>query len=58
MIRDDLVERKGLKQVERVGLKCVFNDYSSRLSSLFGSIKLYHFKWVSRVVFWRKVTSP
>jgi hypothetical protein len=45
MIRNHLVERKWLKQVGRVGLKCRFKDYSSRLSSSFGSIKLYHFKW-------------
>jgi hypothetical protein len=44
MIRDHLVERKGLKQVERVGLECRFKDYSSRLSSSFGSIKLFFFQ--------------
>ena len=57
MIGDHLVEIKGLKQVERKGLKKDSRLFI-KLSLFHGSIKQSYFNWVSTMVLWRDRLCP
>ena len=57
MIEDYLEERKGLKQLEIKVLKEVFM-VTHQNNSITWINQLSYFKWVSRIILWREVTSP
>ena len=57
-IEDHLVERKGLKQVERKGLKEERLKVTHQVKSITWINQSSYFKWVSRMVLCREVTSP